>query len=66
PFNGTRRVTLTYPCINSARQVVWLLTGAGKVPMVPRLEAGDRSIPAGRIEQDHAIMVLDRAAAGPA
>ncbi len=66
PFNGTRRVTLTYPCINSARQVVWLLTGAGKVPMVARLDAGDRAIPAGRIEQANAVMVLDRAAAGSA
>jgi len=64
PFNGTRRVTLTYPAINAAREVVWLLTGAGKVPMVPRLEAGDPGIPAGRVEQARAILVMDQAAAG--
>ena len=64
PFNGTRRVTLTYPTINAAREVVWLLTGAGKAPMVPRLEAADPTIPAGRIEQTHATLVMDRAAAG--
>lgn len=64
PFNGTRRVTLTYPTINAARQVVWLLTGAGKAPMVPRLDAGDPTIPAGRIEQSRAVLVMDRAAAG--
>lgn len=63
-FNGTRRVTLTYPAINAARAVVWLLTGAGKVPMVARLEAADPTIPAGRVEQSRAVMVLDRAAAG--
>lgn len=64
PFNGTRRVTLTYPAINAAREVVWLLTGVGKVAMVPRLEAADPTIPAGRVEQARAVMVLDRAAAG--
>jgi len=63
-FNGTRRVTLTYPTLNAAREVVWLLTGAGKVPMVPRLEAGDPTIPAGRVNQAHAILVMDRAATG--
>ena len=64
PFNGTRRVTLTYPTLNAARAIVWLLTGAGKVPMVHRLEAGDPTIPAGRVEQARAILVMDRAAAG--
>jgi 6-phosphogluconolactonase len=64
PFNGTRRVTLTYPTINAARAIVWLLTGAGKVPMVSRLEAADPSIPAGRVEQARAVLVMDRAAAG--
>ena len=63
-FNGTRRVTLTYPTLNTAREVLWLLTGAGKVPMVPRLEAGDPTIPAGRVEQARAVLVMDRAAAG--
>ena len=66
PFNGTRRVTLTYPAINTAREVVWLLTGAGKVPMVARLEAADPEIPAGRVEQTRATLVMDRAAAGGA
>jgi 6-phosphogluconolactonase/glucosamine-6-phosphate isomerase/deaminase len=64
PFNGTRRVTLTYPTINAARDIVWLLTGAGKVTMVPRLEAADPTIPAGRVEQARAVLVMDRAAAG--
>lgn len=64
PFNGTRRVTLTYPPINAAREIVWLLTGAAKVPMVARLEAADPAIPAGRVEQSRAILVMDRAAAG--
>ncbi len=63
-FNGHRRVTLTYPTINAARQVVWLLTGADKAPMVPRLEAGDASIPAGRVERSRALLVLDGPAAG--
>lgn len=64
PFNGTRRVTLTYPAINAAHHVVWLVAGASKAPMVTRLEAGDPSIPAGRVEQARAVLCADRAAAG--
>jgi 6-phosphogluconolactonase len=63
-YQGRRRMTLTYPIINRARRILWLVTGGEKVAMFKRLCAGDRSIPAGRVRQDCALAVVDRAAAG--
>ena len=48
-YQGRRRMTLTYPTINRARRVLWLVTGGDKVGMLARLRAGDVSIPAGRV-----------------
>jgi 6-phosphogluconolactonase len=64
PYQGHRRLTLTYPVLNAARRVLWLATGAEKRPMLARLRAGDRSIPAGRIASARALLLADRAAAG--
>ena len=64
PYQGHRRMTLTYPVINGARHVMWLVTGAAKREMLRRLRQGDRNIPAGRVAQDRAIVLADRAAAG--
>lgn len=64
PFNGTERVTLTYPAIDAARHAVWLVTGAEKAAMAARMERGDPSIPAGRVHTASQVIVLDRAAAG--
>jgi 6-phosphogluconolactonase len=63
-YQGRRRMTLTYPIINSARHVLWLVTGSEKTEMLARLRAGDASIPAGRIRADHAVVLADRAATG--
>lgn len=65
-YQGHCRMTLTYPIINRARRVLWLVTGSEKAGMLARLEAGDASIPAGRIRSDHAVVLADRAAAGQA
>ncbi len=43
-------MTLTYPALAGARQIVWLVTGPDKVDALAKLLAGDRSIPAGRVE----------------
>jgi len=58
------RMTLTYPILNRSRGVLWLVTGIEKVSMFVRLRDGDASIPAGRVRQDHARLLADRAAAG--
>ncbi len=64
PYQGHRRMTLTYPLLNRARRVLWLATGSEKQAMVARLRAADASIPAGRVEQAHALLLCDRAALG--
>jgi 6-phosphogluconolactonase len=63
-YQNRRRMTLTYPILNRARQVLWLVTGEEKAEMLHRLQDGDQSIPAGRIRQDKAVIFADRAAAG--
>ncbi len=50
------------PVLDRARRVLWLVTGAEKVGMLARLRAGDRSIPAGRVRADNALVLADRAA----
>jgi 6-phosphogluconolactonase len=63
-YQGRRRMTLTYPIINRARRVLWLVTGSEKAGMLTRLREGDPSIPAGRVNQERALVLADRAAAG--
>ena len=63
PYQGRQRMTLTYPILNRARQVLWVVTGGDKVGMVNRLLDGDRSIPAGRVSRFRALMLADLAAA---
>ncbi len=63
-YQGRRRMTLTYPILNRSRRVLWLVTGRDKAEMVGRLYAGDASIPAGRVNSDHAVVLVDREAAG--
>jgi 6-phosphogluconolactonase len=59
PYQGHRRMTLTYPAINRARKILWVVTGNEKAEMCRQLLAGYRSIPAGRIRRDRALVVAD-------
>src|SRR3984957_18719256 len=63
-YQGRRRMTLTYPTLNRARRVLWVVTGSEKAEMLRRLVEGDQSIPAGRVRQEQALLIADRAAAG--
>jgi 6-phosphogluconolactonase len=63
-YQQRRRMTLTYPMLNRARRILWLVTGPEKVEMLTRLRAGDRTIPAGRVLNDQALILADAAAAG--
>jgi 6-phosphogluconolactonase/glucosamine-6-phosphate isomerase/deaminase len=63
-YQGRRRMTLTYPCIDRARQILWLVTGDDKLDALSRLRAGDASIPGGRISTANALALADEAAAG--
>jgi 6-phosphogluconolactonase len=64
PYQGRRRMTLTYPSINRARRVLWVVTGGEKEGMVNRLLKGDHGIPAGRVSSTQALLLADTAAAG--
>jgi 6-phosphogluconolactonase len=63
-YQGRRRMTLTYPILNRARRVLWLVTGSDKVDALARLREGDTSIPGGKIRRDQAVVLADQAAAG--
>ncbi|MCI0547093.1 MAG: 6-phosphogluconolactonase [Candidatus Rokubacteria bacterium] len=63
PYMGHRRMTVTYPLLGRARQILWLVSGADKAPVLPRLRDGDRAIPGGRVRADRAVVLADRAAA---
>jgi 6-phosphogluconolactonase len=63
-YQGRRRMTLTYPTLNRARRILWVVTGAEKVEMLRRLRNGDVSIPAGRVQREQALLLADGAAAG--
>ena len=63
PYQGRRRMTLTYPVIDRARQILWVVTGSEKAPVLPRLLDGDESIPAGRVSRERAHVLADNAAA---
>ena len=65
-YRGHRRMTLTRPIIDRARERMWVATGAAKIEMLARLRRGDETIPAGTIEARDAIVFADAAAAGPA
>jgi 6-phosphogluconolactonase len=62
-YQNRRRMTLTYPILNRSRHVLWVVTGAEKAPMLPRLLAGDVGIPAGPIAQANATLLADAPAA---
>lgn len=62
-YQGHPRMTLTYPALASASQIVWLVTGPDKVDALAKLLAGDASIPAGRVGNPNMTVVADAAAA---
>ena len=64
PYQDRVRMTLTYPALARARQILWLVTGEDKKGPLSRLLAGDTGIPAGRVEADASLVMADAAAAG--
>jgi 6-phosphogluconolactonase len=58
------RITLTYPVLDSSRDLVFLATGAEKKEILRRARAGDRALPAARIRPAGRLhWFTDRAAA---
>jgi 6-phosphogluconolactonase len=63
-YQGRRRMTMTYPVINRAEKIMWLVSGKDKVDAFKKLRAADPSVPAGRIRQTQALLLADKDAAG--
>ena len=63
PYQGRRRMTLTYSGLARARQILWLVSGVDKRDALARLLAGDTDIPAGRVIADASLVMADQAAA---
>jgi 6-phosphogluconolactonase len=61
-YQGHRRMTLTYPALAEAREILWLVTGEEKRDPLQKLLAADPSIPAGRVRNDSMFVVADSAA----
>jgi 6-phosphogluconolactonase len=64
PYQDHRRMTLTYPALTRADQLLWLITGTDKRDALDKLLAGDESIPAGRVLATRSLIFADEAAAG--
>jgi 6-phosphogluconolactonase len=63
-YQGRNRMTMTYPVINRARKIMWLVSGKDKVDAFAKLRAGDPSIPGGRISRAQALLLADTDAEG--
>lgn len=62
PYQGHRRMTLTYPALARAGHVLWLVTGPDKRDALAKLLAGDESIPAGRVKAGRSLIMADESA----
>jgi 6-phosphogluconolactonase len=63
PERAAWRMTLTFPVLNAARDVMVVATGAEKAPAFARVRAGDRRMPASRLRARRTIWLVDAAAA---
>jgi 6-phosphogluconolactonase len=63
PYQGRLRMTLTPRVVNRAGQILWLVSGADKGPVLRRLLAADQAIPASRVRRAGALVLADAAAA---
>ncbi len=59
-YNGTRRVTMTAPLLNRARERLFLVTGAGKDEALGQLAERDPNIPGSLISDADTVLVTDR------
>jgi len=64
PYQGHRRMTLTYPVLDRSRCVLFVVTGGEKVKALDLLRAGDRRIPAARVTGERMVVMADAAATG--
>lgn len=64
PYRGAQRMTLTYPVLDRAKALLWIVTGEEKRDPLAKLLEGDREIPAGRVSYEESLVIADQAAVG--
>jgi 6-phosphogluconolactonase len=64
PGPAAWRMTLTFPVLVAARELLFVVTGADKADALARIRAGDRELPAARVRAQHVEWLIDAAAAG--
>lgn len=50
PKPPPQRITMTFPLLNAARNVIFLVKAPEKLPLVEQIVAGDQTLPAGRVK----------------
>jgi 6-phosphogluconolactonase len=60
---GFRRLTLTYPVIDAARLVIFVVSGREKAEALRRVLSGDKDAPAARIQASNVRFFVDAEAA---
>jgi 6-phosphogluconolactonase/glucosamine-6-phosphate isomerase/deaminase len=61
-YQGRRRMTLTFPGLGRADQLLWLVTGRSKSDALRLLLRGSVDIPAGRVNAPASLVMADVAA----
>lgn len=64
PSRQVWRLTLTYPVIDAAREVVFLATGENKANALRHIRTGRSPLPAARVRARRVVWLIDAAAAG--
>jgi len=62
PYQRRQRMTLTYPALARADQILWLIAGAQERDPLALLLHGNASIPAGRVTALQSLVMTDTAA----
>jgi 6-phosphogluconolactonase len=63
PYQGTRRMTLTFRALSAAQERLWLVTGEAKAAALEDLLSGRGNAPAVRVARERSLIVADKAAA---
>ena len=64
PASEAWRMTLTFPVLNAARQVLFVATGEDKAPALAAVMSGSSDLPAARVAAERTDWIVDAAAAG--
>lgn len=62
---GAPRITLTYPALESSRETIFLVAGADKKDRLREVLAGDKTLPAARLQPHGTLRFLVDRAASP-